>query len=157
MEQRIVPCLWFKDNAEEALNFYAGVFRGAELGKIRKFGKEVPQMEGKFLTGSFSFKGMEFMALEGANETFSMATSFLVKCDDQTEVDEYWEKLTDGGKTHACGWLTDKYGVTWQIIPELLLKLMNDPDKEKAGRVMTAMMKMVKIETKVLLDAAEGR
>ena len=152
--------LWFDGNAEEAVDFWVSVFKGAEKGQVRHYGNSFPveKWRGKGLTASFTLRGQEFVALNaGAEFQFTPAVSFMVLCATQAEIDEYWAKLTDGGKTMACGWLTDKYGVTWQITPEKMDAMLNDPDKAKAERVMNAMMGMVKLDIAELERARDGK
>ena len=151
--------LWFDGNAEEAVDFWVSVFKGAKKGPVRKYGESFPveKWRGKVLTASFTLRGQEFVALNaGADFQFTPAISFMVLCATQQEIDEYWAKLTDGGKTMACGWLTDKFGVTWQITPETMDAMLNDPDKAKAERVMNAMMGMVKLDIAELERARDG-
>ena len=151
--------LWFDGNAEEAVDFWVSVFKGAKKGPVRRYGNSFPveKWRGKVLTASFTLRGQEFVALNaGAEFQFTPAVSFMVLCATQAEIDEYWAKLTDGGKTMACGWLTDKFGVSWQITPEKMDEMINDPDKEKAARVMKAMMDMVKLDIAALERAREG-
>lgn len=151
VSQKITPFLWFDGQAEEAMNFYTSVFRNSRKGNVSRYGDAV-------LSATFWLEGLEFSALNGGpHYKFSPATSFFVHCRDQEEVDEYWDKLLDGGKAMQCGWITDKFGVTWQIIPDALGQLLGDPDREKSGRVMQAMMKMVKIDVEGLKKAYEGR
>lgn len=138
--QKITPFLWFDGNAEEAVAFYCSIFKSAKAGRV------MPGQDGKALTVEFELEGLNFMALNGGpNFTFNEAVSFLIECRTQAEVDHYWDKLGEGGKYLDCGWLRDRYGLTWQVTPSVLLRLMNDHDREKAGRVMQAMMKMQKI------------
>ena len=151
--------LWFDGNAEEAVDFWVSVFKDAKKGAVRKYGDSFPveKWRGKVLTASFTLRGQEFVALNaGADFQFTPAVSFMVLCATQQEIDEYWAKLTDGGKTMACGWLTDKYGVTWQITPETMDAMLNDPDKAKGERVMNAMMGMVKLDIAALERARDG-
>ena len=151
--------LWFDGNAEEAVDFWVSVFKDAKKGLVRHYGNSFPveKWRGKVLTASFTLRGQEFVALNAGPEfQFTPAVSFMVLCATQQEIDEYWAKLTDGGKTMACGWLTDKFGVTWQITPEKMDALINDPDKEKAARVMNAMMGMVKLDIAALEQARDG-
>ncbi|RAJ08812.1 putative 3-demethylubiquinone-9 3-methyltransferase (glyoxalase superfamily) [Chitinophaga skermanii] len=146
--QTITPFLWFNGQAEEAVNFYVSTFRSASV-------KEVQQMGGAFFYAEFTLQGQNFIALN-ADGTFKFnpAISFMVELDTQEEVDEYWDKLTaNGGKESQCGWLEDKFGLSWQIVPRTLTKLMRDPNKQKANAVMQAMMKMKKIIIKDLEDA----
>ena len=148
--QKITPFLWFDSHAEEAVDFYTSVFKNAKKGKTMRNG-------GSVLTASFELEGIEFTALNGGPHfKFTEATSFVVDCKDQDEVDYYWEKLSEGGSKSQCGWLKDKFGLSWQITPSVLLELMSDPDAEKAGRVMQAMMKMTKIDIPTLREAYAG-
>jgi len=140
MTQKIMPFLWFDGNAEEAVTFYCSVFKSARKGRV------MPGQDGKPLCVEFELEGQNFAALNGGpNFKFNEAVSFLIHCKTQDEVDYFWERLGDGGKYLDCGWLKDKYGLAWQVTPTVLLDAMNDPDREKAGRVMQAMMKMQKI------------
>lgn len=144
--QKITPFLTFAYEAEEAMNFYLGIFKDAKVTSINRYGKGTPMPEGTVMTASFELFGQQFVALNaGPMFQFTPAVSFSVDCEDQAEVDYYWGKLTQGGTPMPCAWLTDKFGVTWQIVPKRLMELMNDPDPAKAGRVMQAMMKMEKI------------
>jgi predicted 3-demethylubiquinone-9 3-methyltransferase (glyoxalase superfamily) len=152
--QKITPFLWFDGKAEEAVNFYVSLFKNSKVVSIARYGDETPGMQGKVLTAVFQLDGQEFMALDGGPEfKFTEAISFYVHCKTQTEVDDLWEKLTEGGEEVQCGWLKDKYGLSWQIIPSILGELLQDPDPEKAGRVMQAMLKMTKIDSDVLMRA----
>src|SRR4051794_22782751 len=157
--QALKTFLWFDGNAEEAVDFWVSVFRDAKKGAVERYAESFPDAKrrGKVLTASFTLRGQEFVALNaGPNFKFTPAVSFMVLCATQQEIDEYWAKLTDGGTTMACGWLTDKFGVTWQITPETMDAMLNDPDKEKAARVMDAMMGMVKLDIAGLERAWHG-
>jgi predicted 3-demethylubiquinone-9 3-methyltransferase (glyoxalase superfamily) len=168
MQQKITPFLWFNTQTEEAMNFYVEVFNGSpnkqaesKIVSIQRYpeGGTGPMegMGGKVLTGVFELAGQRCMALDGGPIfKFTEATSFYVECADQAEVDYFWEKLSASPENEQCGWLRDKYGLSWQIIPTALGELMSDPDKAKAGRVMEAMLKMKKIVIKDLEDAAQG-
>ena len=143
----ITPFLWFEDNAEEAMNFYASIFKNSKIGKVSRFPEGAPGPAGKVMTATFELEGQEFMALNGGPQfKFNEAISFFVNCETQEEVDELWEKLSAGGKEGRCGWLKDKFGLSWQIIPSALGKMLGDKDRTKAKRVMTAMLQMTKIE-----------
>src|ERR1700744_1263791 len=145
--QGITPFLWFNGRIEEALDFYTSVFKDSKVGSLHRLPAEVPGRGGQIITANFFLNGTEFMILDGGPQfTMSPATSFFVKCETQEEVDHYWEKLSEGGHKDRCGWLTDKFGVTWQIVPNTLGRLMYDSDPVKSKRVMDAMMKMDKIE-----------
>jgi predicted 3-demethylubiquinone-9 3-methyltransferase (glyoxalase superfamily) len=155
--QKITPFLWFDSNAEEAVNYYVSVFPGAKLGKVARYGEAGPGPKGSVMTASFELFGLEFTALNGGpHYKFSPATSFVIHCDDQNEVDRYWDKLSAGGQVQQCGWLTDRFGVTWQVVPRALLELIQDKDAAKAKRTMEAMMKMVKLDIAALKRAAAG-
>jgi predicted 3-demethylubiquinone-9 3-methyltransferase (glyoxalase superfamily) len=154
--QKITPFLWFNDQAEHAAKFYTSIFKNSKLGSISRYGEVGPGQTGKVMSATFQLAGQEFMALNGGPEfTFSPAISFFVNCETQEEVDEYWEKLSEGGEKQNCGWLKDKFGVSWQIIPTVLGKLLGDKDAQKSQRVMQAMLKMYKIEIKELQMAYE--
>jgi len=161
--QKITPFLWFDNNAEEAMNFYISVFSAIGLHSkvisIARYGDEVPGMKGKVLTAVFELGGQRFMAIDGGPHfKFTEAISLMVDCKTQEEVDELWDKLSEGGDKNAqqCGWLKDKYGLSWQIIPAILGEMLSDKDPEKAKRVMQAMMQMKKIDTGGLRKAYEG-
>ena len=148
--QKITPFLWFDGKVDEAIHFYTSTFRNSKIKDLHRLPDDV-NGRGKILTATFELEGVEFMILDGGNHyKINPAISFFVKCKDQAEVDELWDKLAVEGKPSQCGWITDKYGVSWQIIPEALGVLMSDPDAAKARRVMQAMMKMVKIDVAAL-------
>ena len=156
MTNQIVPCLWFDNQAEEAVNFYISIFRNSKIESISRYGKEGfefhGQKEGTALTVGFQINGQSFTALNGGPVfKFNEAISFQVFCETQEEIDNYWNKLTDGGQESQCGWLKDKYGISWQIIPTILPQLMSDP--AKAGRVTQAFMQMKKFDIKKLKEA----
>lgn len=158
--QKITPFLWFDDQAEEAVNHYLSIFKNSRIGTIARYGKEgaaiAGRPEGSVMTVSFSLDGQEFTALNGGPHfTFSPAISFVVNCQTQQEVDEFWEKLSEGGKKAQCGWVTDKYGLSWQVVPVVLGELLRDKDAEKSKRVMKAMLQMTKIDIKRLMQAYE--
>ena len=150
--QGITTFLWFDDQAEEAANFYVSLFPNSSITDIARYGEAGPGEPGKVMTVAFTLNGHPFVALNGGpeNATFNLAISFVVNCDSQKEVDYYWDALTKGGEPNQCGWLTDKYGVPWQIIPSALPKLLMDPDRDKAQRAMKAMLGMTKIDIEKL-------
>ena len=155
--QKITPFLWFNDQAEEAMNFYTSIFRNSKPGLIRRYGEAGPGPKGSVMTASFQLEGQEFVALNGGpHYKFTPAISFYVDCKDQQEVDYYWEKFSEGGQAQQCGWITDKYGVSWQIVPRILDDLLQDPDPERSKRVMQAMLQMVKLDVAGLQKAYEG-
>src|SRR5229473_847360 len=156
--QKITPFLWFDDKAEEAVNFYLSIFKNSKIGTIARYGKEAAELsgrrEGTVMTVTFQLDGHEFMALNGGPLfKFTEAVSFLVNCETQQEVDDLWEKLSQGGKGGRCGWLKDKYGLSWQIVPTVLGKLMQDKDAEKAKRVMNAVLQMERLDINRLKQA----
>lgn len=156
--QRITTFLTFDDQAEEAVDLYTSIFQNSRVISKNYYGDAGPGQPGQLMTAQFELEGREFVALNGGPSfTFSQGMSLLVTCDTQEEVDELWEKLTEGGEPGPCGWLTDKFGVSWQIAPRLLSELLSDPDAEKASRVMGAMLGMGKIEIAGLEQAAAGR
>jgi predicted 3-demethylubiquinone-9 3-methyltransferase (glyoxalase superfamily) len=155
--QKIVPFLWFDGRAEEAMNFYVSIFKNSKIRSVHRCGDAGPGPKGSVLTATFQLEGQEFMALNGGPlYKFSPANSLFVNCETQKEVDELWTKLAEGGKTNRCGWLDDRFGVSWQIIPTALGKLLNDKDAAKSSRVMKAMLQMTKIEIDKLKQAYEG-
>ena len=154
--QKITPFLWFDDKAEEAMNFYLAIFKNSKAGNIYRNGDSAGG-SGKVMSVTFELDGQPFMAMNGGPHfTFSPAISMFVNCETQSEVDELWEKLSAGGGKSRCGWLKDKYGLSWQIIPSALGTLLHDKDAAKAKRVMQAMMQMTKIDIKALQQAHEG-
>jgi len=161
--QKITPCLWFNGNAQEAVHFYTSVFRSSKIGNISYYGKEGFEIHGKtagtVLTIEFELNGQAFTALNAGPEfQFNEAVSFQVACESQDEVDYYWEKLSEGGdpKAQVCGWLKDKFGLSWQIVPTLLSKMLRDKDTERADRVMKVMLQMKKLDIKELKKAYDG-
>lgn len=154
--QKITPYLWFDNQAEEAVNFYTSIFKDSKILSMSRLPSEAPGQSGPVFAATFQIEGQTFMALNGGPMyRFTEAVSFFVSCQSQEEVDYYWDRLLDGGEAQMCGWLKDKYGLSWQIIPDALMQLMGDPDPEKAGRVMEAMLKMVKIDIAGLKQAYE--
>jgi predicted 3-demethylubiquinone-9 3-methyltransferase (glyoxalase superfamily) len=155
--KKITPFLWFDDNAEEAINFYVSVFKNSKIVNISRYVEGGPGPKDTVMSATFELNGQEIMALNGGpGFPFSEAISLFVSCENQQEVDELWEKLTEGGEPSRCGWLKDKYGLSWQIIPTALGELLGDKDPEKSRRVMEAMLQMVKIDTQALKDAYDG-
>ena len=154
--QKITPFLWFDDQAEEAANFYTSIFKDSKIVSLARYGEGGPGKPGTVMTATFQLAGQEFVALNGGPEfKFTEAISFYVHCESQEEVDYFWEKLTAGGEEGPCGWLKDKFGVSWQIVPNVLAELMGDPDAAKAGRVTQAMLQMKKIDIARLWQAYE--
>jgi predicted 3-demethylubiquinone-9 3-methyltransferase (glyoxalase superfamily) len=153
--QNITPCLWFDTDGEDAANFYTSIFPNSKIQHIERYGSAGPRAEGTVMTVSFELDGQEFLALNGGPRfKFSEAISFQVSCKDQDEVDKYWNELSEGGEEGPCGWLKDKFGLSWQIVPTALPELLSNPDREKAQRVMAAMLEMKKIEIDELERAA---
>jgi predicted 3-demethylubiquinone-9 3-methyltransferase (glyoxalase superfamily) len=153
--QKITPFLWFDGKAEEAAKFYVSVFKKSKLGQVTRYGDAGPGPKGSVMTVSFELEGQQFIALNGGPHfTFSPAISFFVDCKTQQEVDALWEKLSAGGEQQMCGWLKDKYGVSWQIVPSVLGELLHDTDADTAKRVMQAMLKMRKLDIEGLKRAA---
>ena len=154
---KITPFLWFNDNAEEAMNFYVSVFRNSKVRGVTRYGDAGPGPKGSVMTANFELDGQEFVALNGGPQfTFTEAVSFVVHCDSQQEVDYYWDTLTsDGGRPSQCGWLKDKYGLSWQIVPDAMMALLQQKDPKKAQRVMQALMQMTKIDLARLRQAAD--
>ncbi len=156
--QKITPFLWFDGKAEEAMRFYTSIFRNSKIGSITRYGDAGPGPKGTVMTATFHLDGQEFIALNGGPQfRFSPAISFVVNCETQEEVDELWEKLSAGGQTQQCGWLMDRYGVSWQIVPTVLGQLVQDKDPAKSARVVQAMLAMEKLDIGLLKKAAEQR
>ena len=154
--QKITPFLWFNDNAEEAMDFYCSIFKNSKKGKITRYGANGPGPEGTVMSVRFQLEGQELYALNGGPVfQFTPAISLFVDCKDQKEVDHYWEKLSEGGKKNNCGWVTDRFGMSWQVVPTVLGEMLADPDPVKAERVMQAMLKMQRLIIKDLKDAYE--
>ncbi len=156
--QKITPFLWFNDNAEEAVTYYVSTFSNSRITHTERYGDAGPGPKGSVMIMNFQLDGQEFIALNGGpHYTFNPAISFMVNCDDQKEVDRLWAKLTDGGKEVQCGWLQDKFGVSWQIVPRVFFELMKDKDPAKSQRVFQAMMQMVKFDIEALRRAYDGK
>ena len=159
---KITPCLWFDNQAEEAVNFYVSIFKNSKIGSVARYGEEGAKVSGRpngtVMTVTFQLDGQEFMALNGGPMfKLTEAISFIVNCKTQQEVDELWEKLSKGGEEGPCGWVKDKYGLSWQIVPTVLGEMMQDKDTEKSERVMKAMLQMKKLDIKSLEQAYEKR
>lgn len=156
--QKITPFLWFNDNAEEAMKLYTSIFKNSKVGKVARYGDAGPGPKGTVMTASFSLDGQEFLALNGGPKfKFTEAVSFVVNCETQKEIDEFWEKLSAGGQESECGWLKDKFGLSWQIVPTVLGTLMSDPDRTKSQRVMSALLKMKRLDIATLQRAYDGK
>jgi predicted 3-demethylubiquinone-9 3-methyltransferase (glyoxalase superfamily) len=154
--QKITPCLWFDTQAEDAANFYTSVFKNSRIVKISHYGEAGPREVGLVMTVEFELDGQEYVALNGGPEfTFNEALSLQINCESQDEVDYVWERLGEGGEFGPCGWLKDRYGVSWQVVPTVLNELVSDPDQAKGQRVMAAMLQMGKIDIAALRAAAE--
>lgn len=155
--QKITPCLWFNHNAEAAINHYISIFKDGRIIKVSRYGEAGPGPAGGVMTALFELAGQRYIALNGGPHfTFNEAISLSVDCDGQGEVDSYWDKLSEGGSKSRCGWLKDKFGLSWQIVPSVLPKLMMDPDPAKSARVMQAMLQMTKIDIAALEKAHAG-
>jgi predicted 3-demethylubiquinone-9 3-methyltransferase (glyoxalase superfamily) len=155
--QKITPMLWFDDNAEEAVNHYISIFKNSRIVNIAHCGEAVPRPKGSVLTIGFELEGQAFVALNGGPiHKFSEAISLVVNCQTQEEVDELWDKLSEGGQKGQCAWLKDKFGVSWQVVPSVLIEMLRDEDEEKPARVMRAMMRMSKIDIGELRQAYEA-
>ena len=155
--QKITPFLWFDNQAEEAARFYTSIFRNSTVGEIRYYGDAGPGPKGSAMSVTFNLDGQELIALNGGPHfSFTPAISLFVRCETQAEVDELWEKLCDGGEPVRCGWLKDRYGLSWQIVPAVLGEMLQDKDANRSRRVMEAMMKMIKLDIKTLQQAYAG-
>ena len=154
---KMFPCLWFDHQAEEAMLFYTSIFKHSKVGEISRYTEAGPGPKGSVLTASFQLEGQEFLAINGGPAfQFTPAISFQVLCESQAEVDDLWHKLLAGGVESQCGWLTDKFGVSWQVVPAILPRYLQDPDREKARRVTEAMLKMKKLDIAELERAAQS-
>jgi predicted 3-demethylubiquinone-9 3-methyltransferase (glyoxalase superfamily) len=155
--QKITPFLWFDNKAEEAMNLYVSIFKNSKVLSVARYGEAGPGPKGTVMTAQFQLEGQEFIALNGGPQfQFTEAISFCVSCETQREVDELWARLTEGGQESQCGWLKDKYGLSWQIVPTILSKLLTDKDPKKSQRVMQAMLQMKKIDIKGLQTAYDA-
>ncbi len=155
--QKITPFLWFDSKAEEAMNFYVSVFEDSKVVSVTRYGEAGPGPKGSVMSAVFQLHGQDFFALNGGPRfTFTPAISFFVSCETQEEIDDLWTKLSAGGETEQCGWLKDRYGVSWQIVPSILGKLLQDKDADKAKRVMQAMLQMTKLDIVRLRQAFDG-
>jgi predicted 3-demethylubiquinone-9 3-methyltransferase (glyoxalase superfamily) len=149
--QKITPFLWFDGKAEEAMNFYVSIFKNSKIANVVRYGEAGPGPKGTVITATFQLEGQEFIALNGGPQfKFTEAVSFWVSCETQEEIDDMWEKLSAGGEKGRCGWLKDRYGLSWQIVPPVLGEMLGDKDPEKSKRVMMAMLQMDKINIKTL-------
>jgi predicted 3-demethylubiquinone-9 3-methyltransferase (glyoxalase superfamily) len=156
--QRITPFLWFDDNAEQAAKFYTSIFKNSKIKGVSRYGEAGPGPKGSVMVVNFELDGQEFIALNGGPQfKFTEAISFVVNCKDQKEVDHYWSKLTKGGQEVQCGWLKDKFGLSWQVVPTILSELMRDKDPKVRERVMKQMLQMVKLDIEPLKRAAKGK
>ena len=155
--QKITPFLWFASQAEDAANFYVSIFENSSVKAVSRYGEAGPGPRGTAMTVQFELDGQQFLALNGGPRfTFTQAISFVINCDTQEEVDRYWDALSAGGREDQCGWVTDRFGLSWQVVPTALGKLMADKDASKAGRVMQAMLQMKKMDIGKLEAAANG-
>ena len=155
--QKLTPCLWFNFNADEAVEHYLSIFKGGKVLEVTHYGDAVPSLKGKVLTVRFVIEGQEFLALNGGPQfPFTEAISISVDCADQAEVDLLWSRLSEGGSTGHCGWLKDKYGLSWQIVPRAMVDMLKSPDTAKAQRAMSAMLGMTKLDIAALQAAFNG-
>jgi predicted 3-demethylubiquinone-9 3-methyltransferase (glyoxalase superfamily) len=156
--QKLSTCLWFDGKAEEAVSFYTSIFKNSKKGKISRYGEGAPMPKGTVMVATFELLGHEFMALNGGPQfRFTPAISLVIYCDTQEEIDEYWKRLTEGGEAVQCGWLKDKYGISWQIVPAALAELLSDTDAARTQRVMQALYPMVKLDIAKLKQAYNGK
>jgi predicted 3-demethylubiquinone-9 3-methyltransferase (glyoxalase superfamily) len=152
--QKIVPFLWFNGQAEEAMNFYVSLFKNSKVLSVSRYGETGPGPKGTVMSVTFELEGQQFYALNGGPQfTFTPAISLFVNCETQAEVDDLWGKLSEGGEVHPCGWLRDKFGLSWQVIPTILGRLLQDKDRQRADRVMRAMLQMTKLDIAALQQA----
>ena len=162
VKQKITPCLWFDDQAEDAAKFYVSVFKNSKLGEISRYGKEGFEIHGRkagtVMTAEWEIEGQKFVGLNGGPQfKFSEAISFQIMCEDQKEIDHFWSKLTAGGQEGPCGWLKDKFGLSWQVVPTALIDMLKDPDAAKSQRVTKAFLQMKKFDIAALKRAYEGK
>jgi len=156
--QKLTPCLWFDFNADEAVEHYLAIFKNGKVLEVTHYGDAVPSLEGKVLTMRFVIEGQEFLALNGGPQfPFTEAISIAIDCADQAEVDRLWARLSEGGSTSRCGWLKDKFGLSWQIVPRAMMDMLKNPDTAKAQRAMSAMMTMTRLDIAALRAAFEGQ
>jgi predicted 3-demethylubiquinone-9 3-methyltransferase (glyoxalase superfamily) len=156
-DKALTTCLWFDTQGEEAAHFYLGIFKDSKLGRIGRYTDAGPKPAGSVMVVEFELNGQKFVALNGGPEfTFNESISFQVPCADQAEVDYYWSRLSEGGQEVACGWLKDKYGVSWQVVPTAVIDLITDPDPEKAARASKAMLSMTKLDIAAIQQAYAG-
>ena len=156
--QKITPFLWFNDNLEEAMNLYVSLFKNSKIVSINRSGESGPGSKGKVMSATFELDGQQFLALNGGPHfMFTPAISMFVNCETQDEIDELWEKLSAGGEKSRCGWLKDKFGLSWQVVPTVLIEMLSDKDAAKAKRVMHAMLQMDKIDIPTLQKAYDGK
>jgi predicted 3-demethylubiquinone-9 3-methyltransferase (glyoxalase superfamily) len=154
---KLVPCLWFDDQAEQAAAHYTSIFPNSKVDEVTRYGPDMPGPEGGAMTVSFSLDGERFLGLNGGPQyTFSEAVSFQIMCESQDEVDHYWERLSDGGEEGPCGWLKDRFGLSWQVVPTVLPELISGPDHERSQRALQAMLGMRKLVIAELVEAADG-
>jgi predicted 3-demethylubiquinone-9 3-methyltransferase (glyoxalase superfamily) len=154
---KITPCLWFDTQAEDAANFYTGIFANSRIVDVARYGSAGPRPEGMVMVVTFELDGQPFVALNGGPEfTFNEAISFQVNCESQEEVDDFWAKLSEGGEEGPCGWLKDRFGLSWQIVPAVLEELVRDPDAGRSQRAMKAMLGMKKLDIAELQRAADA-
>lgn len=156
--QKITPFLWFNNNAEEAIQFYQSIFKSSKLGSVSRYGEGGPGPKGSLMTAEFELEGQSFIALNGGPHfQFTEAISFVISCQTQEEVDHYWYKLSEGGVQSQCGWLKDRFGLSWQVVPTILPQLFSSTDSEKSSRAIQAMMQMSKLDIQKLQDAYDGK
>jgi len=154
---KITPCLWFNDNAELAVNYYVSIFQNSKINKLVRYGKNMPLPEGTVLTVTFELDGYQMMALNGGPMFhFTEAISFIINCGSQSEIDYFWEKLSEGGEEQNCGWLKDQFGLSWQVVPSDLDELMSSDDPARSNRVMAAIQDMIKLDVEILRQAYTG-